>query len=129
MRPKKIKWKWILVFAIVYCGLLVFVKYFNPTMFKVDFNYSSPLTLLYIYNVFQALNHVDVHKISNGIKTLSPLFLPVYTLHPFFIYNTSSIRFSFHAGYPIYWVFISLATITVSWIIMKTKVGKWVFRI
>lgn len=129
MKPKKIEWKWVLLLAIAYCGLLVFVKYLNPTMFKVDFNYSSPLAMLYVYGLFQALNHLDVHKIGNGIKTLSPLFLPVYTLHPFFIYNTSTIRFSFHAGYPIYWMLITLVTVSVSWIIMKTKVGKWVFRV
>lgn len=126
---KKVSWIWVLFLATAYCTQLIVVKYFNPSMFKADYNYAAPLTLLYISCLFQMLNYMDVHKIGGGIKQLSPLFLPVYTLHPFFIYNTISIRFSFHAGYPIYWMLISLATVIVSWIIMKTKVGKWVFRI
>lgn len=126
---KNVSWKWIVLLAMAYCAQLVLVRRINPAMFKADFNYASPLTLLYLFCFFQALNHVNVQKISNSIKCLSPLFLPVYTIHPFFIYNTINIRFSFHAGYPIYWMLITVATVLVSWLIMQTKIGKWVFRI
>lgn len=129
VNAKKIGWKWVVLSAIAYCSQLVVVKYFNKAMFNADYNYASLLTLLYVYCLFQALNHLDVHKIGRGIKQLSPLFLPVYTLHPFFIYNTQDFRHSFHAGYPIYWMIITVASVAVSWIIMQTKVGKWVFRI
>lgn len=125
----KICWKWVFLLAIAYCTQLAFVKHINPNMFKSDYNYASPLTLLYIYCIFQALNHLNVQKISKSITLLSPLFLPVYTIHPFFIYNTQTFRHTFHAGYPIYWMLITLASVIVSWVIMQTKVGKWVFRI
>lgn len=126
---QKIGWKWVFLLATAYCIQLIIVRNINPIMFKSDYNYASPLTLLYIYFLFQALIHLNVQKISNGIKCLSPLFLPVYTLHPFFIYNTQEFRHTFHAGYPIYWMIITVASIAVSWLIMQTKVGKWVFRI
>ncbi len=126
---KNIHWRWVLILAVAYCLMLDLVSYFNPTMMKPDYNFASPLTLLYIYCLFNVLNHLDVHSISNGIKWLSPMFLPVYTIHPFFIYNTTPIRRLFHAGYPIYWMLITVASIIVSWVIMQTKVGKWVFRI
>ena len=129
VKGKKTNWKWVVILAITYCTQLIVVKYFNPAMFKADYNYASLLTLLYVYCLFQALNYLDVHKIDGGIKQLSPLFLPVYTIHPFFIYNTQDFRHTFHAGYPIYWMIITVASVVVSWVIMKTKVGKWVFRI
>ena len=127
--PKNIHWRWVLILAIAYCLMLDLVSHFNPTMMKPDYNFASPLTLLYIYCLFQALNHLNVQKFSNSIKWLSPMFLPVYTIHPFFIYNTTPIRRLFHAGYPIYWMLITIATVVVSWLIMQTKAGKWVFRI
>ncbi len=128
-KAKRIGWEWGFLLAIAYCFQLIFTSNINPAMFKSDYNFSSPLTLLYIYILFQALNHLNVLKISDGIKFLSPLFLPVYTLHPFFIYNTQEFRHTFHAGYPIYWMIITVASIVVSWLIMQTKIGKWVFRI
>lgn len=124
-----IDWKWVLILAVAYCTQLIIVNIINPKMFKSDYNFASPVTLLYIYCLFQALIHMNVKKINKGITLLSPLFLPVYTIHPFFIYNTQSFRSTFHAGYPIYWMIITVASITVSWIIMQTKIGKWVFRI
>lgn len=129
VNEKKIGWKWVFILAIAYCIQLIIVSSVNPKMFKSDYNYASPLTLLYIYCIFQALNHLDVQKISKSITFLSTLFLPVYTIHPFFIYNTQEFRHTFHAGYPIYWMLITIASVAVSWLIMQTKVGKWVFRI
>lgn len=126
---KKIGWKWVLLLALGYCIQLIIAKNVNIKMFKSDYNFASPLTLLYIYCLFQALNHMNVQNISNIIKSLSLLFLPVYTIHPFFIYNSNSFRHTFHAGYPIYWMIITIASVAVSWVIMQTKVGKWVFRI
>lgn len=125
----KIGWKWVFLLAIAYCIQLAIVKHINPKMFKSDYNFASPLTLLYIYCLFQALNHLNVQRINNSITLLSPLFLPVYTIHPFFIYNTQTFRHTFHAGYPIYWMLITIVSIATSWVIMQTKVGKWVFRI
>ena len=124
-----IQWKWILLLAVAYCALLVVVIRFNGSMFAADYNYASPLTLCYICCIFQFLNRINISKVSKPIEILSPLFLPVYTLHPFFIYNTQEFRHTFHAGYPIYWMIITVASIAVSWLIMRTKVGKWVFRI
>lgn len=126
---KKISWKWVCLLAIAYCIQLIIVKGINPQMFKSDYNFASPITLIYIYCLFQALNQLNIQKISNCIIILSPLFLPVYTIHPFFIYNTQEFRHTFHAGYPIYWMIITVASIAVSWLIMQTKIGKWVFRI
>lgn len=126
---QRISWKWVFLFVLTYCIQLIIVSSINPKLLKSDYNYASPLTLLYVYCLFQALNQLNVQKINNSIKWLAPLFLPVYTIHPFLIYNTKTIRHTFHAGYPIYWMLITVATVLVSWVIMQTKVGKWVFRI
>ena len=125
MNPKPILWKWVVLLVIAYCVQLVVVNYYNPAMFKVDYNYASLLTLLYVYCLFQTLNRLDVHKIEGGIKQLAPLFLPVYTIHPFI----TPIRAHFRSIYPVYWMIITAITIAISWIIMQTKLGKWVFRI
>lgn len=122
-------WMWVILMACVCCIQLSIVSHINPSMFACDYNYASPITLIFIYCLFQALNKVNVQKISGAIKLLSPLFLPVYTLHPFFIYPTQTFRHTFHAGYPIYWIIITIACASVSWVIMQTKIGKWVFRI
>ncbi len=125
MNSKKIHWKWVLLLALAYCAQIALLRLINPSMFKADFNYASPLTLLYIYCLFQALNHLNIQKISNNIKWLTPLFLPVYTIHPYI----TPIRAHFQSIYPIYWMIITVITVTISWIIMQTKIGKWVFRI
>lgn len=129
MYPQKIDWIYVILLAFAYIIQLAIATNINHSMLVADYNYPSPITLLYIYCLFQALNRFDVLKISNSIKFLAPLFLPVYTLHPFFIYNTQTFRHTFHAGYPIYWMIITIASVAVSWVIMQTKVGKWVFRI
>ena len=128
-RPIDMNWSWVFFLAVTYCVQLIIVNQINPSMKVADYYFPSPLTLLYIYCLFQALNHINVRKINKGVILLSPLFLPVYTIHPFFIYNTQPFRGTFHAGYPIYWMIITIASIAVSWLIMQTKAGKWVFRI
>lgn len=127
--PKSMKWSWVFILAVSYCIQLIIVNKINPSMKAADYFFSSPITLLYIYCLFQALNRLNIHNISKEIQWLSPLFLPVYTIHPFLIYNTQTFRHSFHAGYPIYWMLITIATVIVSWLIMQTKIGKWVFKI
>jgi surface polysaccharide O-acyltransferase-like enzyme len=122
-------WFWVAILAILYCVQLVWASSGNPIMLKSDYNFSSPITLLYIAVFFISLNKLNTDKMSKGIQMLSPLFLPVYTLHPFFIYPTQDFRHSFHATYPIYWALITIATVVTSYLIMKTRVGKWVFRI
>ena len=67
---KNIGWKWVFILAIGYCIQLIIAKSVNPKMFKSDYNFASPLTLLYIYCLFQALNHMNVQKINNSINYL-----------------------------------------------------------
>ena len=122
---KNIEWKWVFLLAFAYGIQLFIVSSIDSKMLKSDYNFASPLTLIYIYCLFQALNHLNVQKISNGIKFLSPLFLPVYTIHPYI----TPIRAHFRSIYPVYWLIITAITIAISWVIMQTKIGKWVFRI
>lgn len=126
---KKIGWKWVCLLAIGYCFQLIIVSNINLKMFKSDYNFASPLTLLYIYCLFQALNKLDIHKISNGIKCLSSLFLPVYTIHTGFIYANPNLKLWFAPIAPLYWLLITIVSISVSWILMQTKIGKWIFKI
>ena len=126
---KDIKWSWVLLLAITYCIQLVVVKKINPSMLVADYNYPSPLTVLYIYYLFQALLLINTKSVSTGINTLSPLFLPVYTIHTGFIYANPNIKIWFAPIAPIYWMLITIISIGVSWVIMQTKIGKWIFRI
>jgi surface polysaccharide O-acyltransferase-like enzyme len=127
--PKKVHWKWVLTLAFTYCIQLIIVYKINPSMLVADYNFASPLTLLYVYLLFLALNSINTDKISTGIKTISPLFLPVYTIHTGFIYACPSIKLWFAPIAPIYWMFITIISIGVSWVIMQTKIGKWIFKI
>ena len=129
MNPKDIHWKWVILLALSYCAQLIIVKQINPSMLKADYNYASTLTLLYVYCIFLVLNSINTQTISKGIKTLSPLFLPVYTIHTGFIYAAPNIKLWFAPIAPIYWMLITLISIGVSWLIMQTKVGKLIFKI
>ena len=126
---KNYNWMWVLLLAIIYCVQLVIVRNINPSMMKPDYNFASPFTLFYIYILFQKLNSIDTYHISKGIKTLSPLFLPVYTIHTGFIYAAPHIKLWFAPVAPIYWLLITIASISVSWVFMQTKIGKWIFKI
>ena len=89
---KRVSWKCVFMLAIAYCVQLSVVKSLNPSMFKADFNYSSPLTLLYISCLFLALNSLDVNKIGGGIKQLSHfLFIIPQQLGFRFMQDTQSI--------------------------------------
>ena len=129
MNPQKTSWKWVILFTLVYCAQIIVVRLINPAMFKADYNYASLLTLLNVYCLFQALNAVDTQKISTKIKFLSPLFLPVYTIHTGFIYACPSLKLWFAPVAPVYWLLITIVSVFVSWLIMQTKIGKMIFKI
>lgn len=124
---KKIRWKWVIFMAIIYGLQLLGAQHINRTMFMADYNYASPITILYTYCLFQALNSINTDRISSYIKLLSPLFLPVYTIHIGLIYPPLKIWMA-PVGF-LYWILTTVLSVAVSWIIMQTKIGKWVFRI
>ncbi len=126
---KIIKWKLVLLSSLLYLLQIILVKQMNPSMFNADNNYCSVITLFNVFCIFQALNSLDTHKVSKGIGTLSPLFLPVYTIHTGFIYANPSLKLWFAPFAPVYWLLITIISIGVSWMIMQTKVGKLVFKI
>lgn len=126
---KKIKWTITLLTTLFYLTQIIIVWQLNPIMFNAIYNYCSIITLLNVYCIFQTLNSIDTNKIASEIKTLSPLFLPVYTIHTGFIYASPSIKLWFAPISPIYWMLITIISIGVSWLIMQTKVGKLIFKI
>lgn len=126
---KKIKWVFVLASALLYLVQIILVKQINPLMFNANYNYCSIITLLNVFCIFQAINSINTQNISSGIKQLSPLFLPVYTIHTGFIYASPSIKLWFAPIAPVYWLLITIVSVFVSWLIMQTKVGKLIFKI
>ena len=126
---KNIKWRFVLTSFLLYFLQIIIIKKINPSMFIADYHYCSIFTLINVYCLFQALNSIDTRSISNSIKLLSPLFLPVYTIHIGFIYAYPIIKLWFAPMAIIYWMLISIMSIAVSWLIMQTKVGKLIFKI
>lgn len=126
---KNMKWTMVFFSSLLYLIHIILAKHINPSMFNAHYNYCSLLTLFNVYCIFQAFNSINTNSISTGINLLSPLFLPVYTIHTGFIYAAPNIKLWFAPIAPIYWLLITIISIGVSWMIMQTKVGKLVFKI
>lgn len=85
--------------------------------------YASPITIgLAAIILMKSLSH-KFSKDNLLIRELSKLFLLVFSLHSFFIpmgIKVASISGSFAPG--VCWIFVSLITVIVSWLIMRIPI-------
>lgn len=94
-----------------------------------EYFYSSPYVMLLSICLFILVLH-SKFKCEKLIKLLSNLFLPVYTFHMFIIkYITSYFNFGIFIDPLISWMVVSLITILLSSIIIKTPVIKDIFKL
>lgn len=111
---------------------LVFVYYSKSNIEKIEHFYTTPVCMLYTVCVFITLMNLRLNEDSRIIKALSSLFLPVYFLHVFIIKayqqmvdTSSAMYFSPLIDYLI----IAFLSISFSFILMKMKLARSIFRI
>ncbi len=119
--------------AILYSFFLKYVSY--PHGAEVEYNFGSAMCMAYSLATFICLL---LYKpgvfISKWIKRLSRLFLPAFVLHIFVIYAVNKIIPETVLELEEYTYLIKLITVwtgtlSLSYLIMKVPVGKWIFRI
>ena len=119
--------------AILYSFFLKYVSY--PHGAEVEYNFGSAMCMAYSLATFICLL---LYKpgvfISKWIKRLSRLFLPAFVLHIFVIYTVNKIIPETvleleEYTYLIKLITVWIGTLSLSYLIMKVPVGKWIFRI
>ena len=95
-----------------------------------SFFYSSLPVAVYVIAIFAWLSSSHFSKDNILIKSLSNLFLPVFTIHPFFIGYFSNLFGEVRYVAPILvWLSVSVCAIAVSWLILKIPYTKNLLKI
>lgn len=121
----------ILLFMLIVWNIVI-EEWLNPYIGNeyCEYFYSSLYVVFLSVGIFIfILNHRIRHK--RFITFLSPLFLPVYALHSFVIGYTYCFfdGFNPNIGAPLFWIFVSFVTISISAILMKIPFVKTIFKI
>lgn len=123
-------------YLIILCCLSFFLNIiiqanFTSVMYihSCEFFYSSIPLITFAYLLFIII--MDKCKMiqSRFISSLSNLFIPVFTLHPFIIniFHHSSCKIFDNS--VLLWIFVSFITITISFILMKVQFFSKLFKI
>lgn len=119
--------------AVVTGALFLVVRHlfvrFMPNTYYVEFFYGTPAVV--VFSLFVFLWGISLNiKESRFVRCLSRLFLPVYALHPILLSVINPDTFStVFCGPVLYFLVIFIATVLVSWGLMKLKPVRWVFKI
>lgn len=127
----KVRFWYILILAMCYTIFYGVVKCHFPIMKNTDLCYGNVICTLYALSIFLWCMQHPI-KQSNIISQLSPLFLPVYSLHLFvyeYYFDYVNLGILGEASPVIDFIFVALATICISWCIMKTPILNRIFRI
>lgn len=96
-----------------------------------EYFYSSLIVMLLSASIFKYIIDKPIHN-NSLLNKISVLFLPVYTFHMFIIKYTqesfSQIDFGFIEPF-IYWIFISVSTVILSYCIMKIQIINKIFKL
>lgn len=105
----------------------------HPILNSVEYNYSSPFMMCYTFFVFLYVMSINIAKISKIVNVTVPLFLPCYIFHPFVIAHTEMIAMKLSylgcISSFIYWIFVSVVTLLLSYALMKIPYMNKVFKI
>lgn len=120
----------IMVCAVLYFVIFAAVDHYIPLITNSDESYGSIPSMLYSLSIFvYCLQH---HFSSKIITTLSPLFLPVYSLHLFvydYYFRFVNLGFLGELSPLVDCVLVAFATISISYILMRIPFMDKFFKI
>lgn len=96
----------------------------------LEFDYGSPVTILLAVAIFGLCRHAGLAH-HPALKFLSTLFLPVYILHlPVFKLLRTALPIWTFTGSKVCLILLTLAvTVGIGRLIMRTRVGRWIFHL
>ena len=105
------------------------IHFFSPFMNTsyCEYFYGYPIVIILSSSVFLFVRDLNFQNVG-FLKSLSKLFLPVYTIHPFIIRCINPSKFINYGG-AAYFLTILLTTIIISWLLMKIPIIKQLFKI
>lgn len=121
----------ILIFAVFFISLYSIAHCWFPILDNTDQSYGSFVCTAYALSIFLFCIQRN-YRGNRLIMALSPLFLPVYSLHLFaYEYYFKYINLGFLGEVEPFVDFIIVAafTIAISWVIMKTPIINRIFKI
>lgn len=107
------------IILVSFIANIVVIDWLSPYMATsfCEYFYSSPVLILLAVFCFLACKDLSIHN-NIIIANLSKLFLPVYTLHPFVIRVGEHFPEICFNGIA-FWIYVTLATLALSFILMK----------
>lgn len=120
-----------LIFAFSYSLFIQHISY--PNKSGIEYSFGSTMCMAYSIVTFVCISLYKPGKfVTKWVKILSNLFLPAFVIHTFVILaltkvmpQTAPDNYIGIFKFLIVWI----VTISISYIIMKTSIGRWVFRI
>lgn len=95
-----------------------------------SFFYSSVPIIIYVISVFIYILSKKVSSKNKIVKTLSNMFLLVFTIHSFFIGRISLLLGDImYFGPILVWLAVTIISIFVSWILLKLPYANKIFKI
>lgn len=126
-----IKFWHIVIFAAFFVSVYSLTHYLFPILDNTDQSYGSLVCTAYALSIFIFCIQRN-YQGNRIILALSPLFLPVYSLHLFvyeYFFKYSNLSFLGEAEPFVDFALVAVITLTVSWIIMKTPIINRIFKI
>lgn len=128
IKLRKMAWIGIMMIVINFIFQEITLPVINTTY--CSFFYSSLPVVVYVIAIFARIRYCHFSNDNILIKSLSNLFLPVFTIHPFFIGYFSNLFGEIQYVAPILvWLSVSVCAIAVSWLILKIPYTKNLLKI
>ncbi|MDE6005931.1 MAG: acyltransferase [Muribaculaceae bacterium] len=117
--------------ACFYCLYLRYISFpYNP---GVEYQFGSGICILYSIVTFISLYlYKPGRGLSRCIKNVSELFLPAFILHVFvlhWLYSLVPLTLLGSYTYILRFVIVYPVTLGISYIIMRTRIGRWIFHL
>lgn len=126
-----IKFWHILIMAVIFVAFYSAVNHFFPILDNTDQSYGSFVCTAYALSIFiYCIQHN--YQGNRVIMELSPLFLPVYSLHLFvyeYYFEYVNLGLLGEVEPFVDFAIVAVLTMAVSWVIMKTPVVNRIFKI
>ncbi|MBO8437964.1 MAG: acyltransferase family protein [Bacteroidetes bacterium] len=127
----KVNWVVVVMFLLIN---YIFQIYTAPKLCSLYCEFFYPSLPTIIFSAVSFIYLINIRIDNKFIRVVSDLFLPCYTIHGFVITKTGAIfksLFSFAGIFTpvLFWIFVCVVSISLSWVIMKIPYMNKVFRI